>query len=72
MNYLRDNQMVSYFSATRTGFPMIAISLKDTVDIEWREAVEVLRLSYNLTLQNSSSEQNFAVLGINVPYTIFD
>ena len=51
---------------------MIAISLKDTVDIEWREAVEVLRLSYNLTLQNSSSEQNFAVLGINVPYTIFD
>ena len=50
---------------------MIAISLKDTVDIEWREAVEVLRLSYNLTLQNSSSEQNFAVLGINVPYTIF-
>jgi hypothetical protein len=34
------NQMIS-FSATRTGFPMIAISLKDTVDIEWREALEV-------------------------------
>ncbi|CAB3980073.1 rhophilin-1 isoform X1 [Paramuricea clavata] len=29
-----------YQSATRTGFPMIAISLKDTVDIEWREAIE--------------------------------
>ncbi|XP_028392459.1 rhophilin-2-like isoform X2 [Dendronephthya gigantea] len=29
-----------YQSAKRTGFPMIAISLKDTVDIEWREVIE--------------------------------
>jgi hypothetical protein len=44
------NQMVSlFFSATRTGFPMIAISLKDTVDIEWREAIEVLRLSCTIS-----------------------